>query len=144
MGRAREWTAALNQWSDAQPQFTGAYSGLCRVHRAQLLQLGGGWHDAAREAKAASTAATQGYGALFIGAAFYQLAELHRLRGQTGAADDAYQRASQYGWGTQPGHALLRFTEGRRAAAVAATRRALAETTDLQRRARLLPPTWRS
>ena len=27
--RAREWTAALDAWCDALPQFTGAYSGIC-------------------------------------------------------------------------------------------------------------------
>jgi hypothetical protein len=42
--RGREWTLALNAWCDALPQFTGPYSGICRIHRAELLQLGGaGW-----------------------------------------------------------------------------------------------------
>ena len=32
--RAREWTLALNAWCDARPQYTGAFSGVCRIHRA--------------------------------------------------------------------------------------------------------------
>ena len=47
VGRAREWTVALNAWCDARPQFTGAYSGTCRIHRSELLQLGGAWPEAA-------------------------------------------------------------------------------------------------
>src|SRR6266542_2715999 len=39
--RAREWTLALNAWCDARPQYTGAFSGVCRIHRSELLQLGG-------------------------------------------------------------------------------------------------------
>lgn len=33
--RAREWSAALADWCAAQPDFTGAYRGLCRVHRVK-------------------------------------------------------------------------------------------------------------
>ena len=51
--RAREWSDALAEWSQAQPDFTGAYRGLCRVHRAAILQLGGGWPGAVREARLA-------------------------------------------------------------------------------------------
>ena len=51
--RAREWTAALNAWCDALPQFTGAYSGICRIHRSELLALTGAWTEAAREAELA-------------------------------------------------------------------------------------------
>jgi hypothetical protein len=49
--RAREWTAALNAWCDALPQLTGAYSGMCRIHRSELLQLSGEWSEAVQEAR---------------------------------------------------------------------------------------------
>jgi tetratricopeptide (TPR) repeat protein len=58
--RAREWTVALNAWCDTSPQFTGAYLGVCRIHRSELLQLGGQWRDAAREAHVACDLVTQG------------------------------------------------------------------------------------
>jgi len=137
--RAREWTTALNAWCDALPQLSGAFSGICRIHRSQLLQLGGAWPDAVREAQVACEHLTQGYGELVAGAAFYQLGEIHRLRGEAADADEAYRRASQYGWQTQPGLALLRLAQGKVDASVAAIRRALGESTDTLARSQLLP-----
>lgn len=137
--RAREWIRALNAWCDAQPQFTGAYSGICRVHRAELLQLGGAWQDAVREARIACEQLTRGAGEMLAGAAFYQLGEVHRLRGETVDAEAAYRRVSRYGWETQPGLALLRLVQGRADLAAAAVRRSLGERTDPLERSHLLP-----
>lgn len=137
--RAREWTVALNAWCDARPQFTGAFSGVCRIHRAELLQLGGAWADALREASQACEQLTQGFGEVMAGPAFYQLGEVHRLRGQSASAEEAFRHASEYGWETQPGMALLWLAQGKADASVAAIRRALAETTDRLPRSRLLP-----
>lgn len=137
--RAREWTTALNLWCDSTPQFTGAYSGICRIHRSELLQLGGAWPDAVREARLACTALTQGFGEIVAGGAFYQLGEVHRLLGETTEADEAYRTASRYGWDAQPGLALLRLMQGRIDAAVAAIGRALSEGTEPLQRTRLLP-----
>ncbi len=137
--RAREWSAALADWCDAQPEFTGAYRGLCRVHRVVLLRLSGGWPTALSEARLACTQLTGGYGEVVAGAAFYQLAELHRLRGEFAEAEAAYRDALRYGGDIQPGMALLWLAQGRTDAAAAAIRRALAEAADLAQRAPLLP-----
>ena len=137
--RAREWTLALNAWCDAQPQFSGAFSGVCRTHRAELLQLGGAWADAVREARLARDQLTQGFGEMMAGPAFYQLGEVHRLRGESASAEEAFRLASEYGWETQPGLALLWLAQRKVDASVAAIRRALAETTDRLVRSRLLP-----
>ncbi|MCW8384408.1 response regulator transcription factor [Streptomyces justiciae] len=137
--RAQEWAKALSRWCAAQPDFSGAYRGLCRVHRAALLQLGGAWPEADREARLACAQLTAGYGESAAGSAFYQLAELHRLRGEYAEAEQAYRDTLRHGWDTQPGLALLRLSQDRPTPAAAAIRRALAETTDPMRRARLLP-----
>ena len=137
--RAREWTIALNRWCDARPQFTGAYAGICRIHRSELLQMGGDWLDAVTEAQLACELLTQGFAEVVAGGAFYQLGELHRLRGETAEAADAYRTASRYGWNVQPGLSLLRLQEGKTDVAVAAIGRALSEVTDHMARARLLP-----
>ena len=137
--RAREWTIALNAWCDSRPQLTGVLSGICRVHRAELLQLSGAWPDAVREAQVACDEMTRGYGDLVAGMAFYQLGEVHRLRGEFSDADGAYQHAHRYGWQTQPGWALLRLAQGHVDASMAAIRRSLGETSDQVARARLLP-----
>jgi ATP/maltotriose-dependent transcriptional regulator MalT len=55
--------------------------------------------------------------------AFYQQAELHRLRGDFGEAEESYRRASQYGREPVPGLAQLRLAQGRTEAAEAAIRR---------------------
>ena len=128
--RAREWTVALNAWCDSRPQFTGAYSGICRIHRSELLQLVGAWPEAADEARLACRQLTHGYGLIVTGGAFYQLGDIHRLRGELADAEQAYRQAGQYGWLVQPGVALLRLAQGDTTAAMAAIRRALAESTD--------------
>ena len=136
--RAREWTAALSDWCGVQPDFTGAYRGLCRVHRVAIMQMGGGWPNAVREARLACEQMSGGYGRVVAGGAFYQLAELYRLRGEVTEAEQAYRDALRHGWDAQPGLALLRLAQGRREPAAAAIRRALAETTDPAGRAPLL------
>ncbi|HVE28579.1 MAG TPA: response regulator transcription factor [Mycobacteriales bacterium] len=137
--RAREWSDALAEWCAAQPEFTGAYRGLCRVHRVVLLRLSGGWPTALSEARLACAQLTGGYGEVVAGAAFYQLAELHRLRGESAEAEVAYRDALRYGGDIQPGMALLWLAQGRTDPAAAAIRRALVEAADLAQRAPLLP-----
>ena len=137
--RAREWTLALNAWCDARPQYTGAFSAVCRVHRAELLLLDGAWPDAIREAQLACEQLTRGYGEAMAGPAFCQLAEIYRLRGDFDAAGEAYRNASRYGGQTQPGLALLWLRQGKVDASAAAIRRALAETANPLGRTRMLP-----
>src|SRR5262249_29735879 len=58
-------------------------------------------------------------------AAFCQLAELHRLRGEFDKADEAYRRASLAGLTPHPGMALLRLALGDARGAAAAIERVL-------------------
>jgi DNA-binding CsgD family transcriptional regulator len=136
-GRAREWTAALAQWCEQQPEMV-AFSGVCRVHRAEIMQLRGAWQEAIEEAQRARERA-EGISRQATAAALYQQAEVHRLRGEFAAAEEAYRSASQWGLEPQPGLALLRLAQGRTEAAVAAIRRALGATGDPLQRTKLLP-----
>lgn len=109
MRRAREWSRGLDAWCAAQPDLV-PYAGQCLVHRSQVLQADGDW-DAALEAADRATVRLSDHPA--GGEAHYQQGELFRLRGDLGAAREAYRRASERGRDPQPGLLLLRLAEGR-------------------------------
>ncbi len=136
--RAQEWTAALAQWCEAQPDMV-TFTGQCLVHRAEILQLCGSWQDALCEARRAGERFSRDANKPAATAAFYRQGEVHRLMGEFAAAEDAYRSVSQWGWEPQSGLSLLRLAQGRTDVAAAAIRRVLSETTDRLERARLLP-----
>ncbi|MGH7475975.1 MAG: LuxR C-terminal-related transcriptional regulator [Longimicrobiales bacterium] len=138
MRRAQEWTAALTQWCEAQPDLA-PYRGQCLVRRAEIMQLHGAWPDALEEARRACDHLTKPPGERAAGAAFYQLAEIHRLRGEFDEADEAYRQATKWGRSPHPGLALLRLAQGQLDAAAAAIRRLLAEAEQRRARSNVLP-----
>jgi DNA-binding CsgD family transcriptional regulator len=135
--RAQEWTGALSRMCESQPDLV-PYRGQCLVHRAELLHLHGAWADAMVEALRAGEWLSRPPGQPAVGAAYYQQAELHRLRGDFGKAEEAYREASQWGHSPHPGLALLRLAQGRLPAAEGAIRRATTEVSGPATRARLL------
>ena len=137
LGRAREWTSAFSRVCDQQPEMV-AFSWSCMVHRAEIMQLQGAWPDAMTEACRACERAQRAERRP-PGAALYQQAEIHRLRGEFAKAEDAYHAANERGCEPQPGLALLRLAQGRIDAACAAIRRLTSATSDRLRRAKLLP-----
>ena len=137
--RAREWTGALTRWCEAQPDMV-AHQGLCLVHRAEIMTLGGAWPDALEEARRVGERFTEGaLNQRALGHAAYGQGEVHRLQGRFEAAEAAYREASRLGREPQPGLAMLRLAQGNEDAAAAAIRRAVSETTQPLKRAALLP-----
>jgi DNA-binding CsgD family transcriptional regulator len=137
VGRAQEWTTALSQWCEAQPEML-AFAGVCQVHRSELLQLRGSWAGALDAAQRASDRCRH-INPRAAGAASYQQGEVYRLRGELQAAEAAYEAASRCGCEPQPGLSLLRVAQGRVEPAVAMIGRVMKTTNGPLQRARLLP-----
>ena len=119
--RAYEWSEVLNDWCDKQENPV-PFRGQCLVHRSELMQLHGRWQDALDEAARAIDQLTEPPRSP-LGAACYQKAEVHRVRGEFAEAEEAYASAARVGLDPQPGLALLRFAQGRLDAAESAIRR---------------------
>ena len=135
--RAQEWTAALSSWCDEQSGMI-TFTGECLIRRAAIKQFRGEWQAALAEAELACQrlAIADTYAA---GMGWYRLGELHRVHGDLDAADQAYRKSVEFGDDPQPGLGLLRLAQGKGQAAMAAIQRALDETSEAWRRARLLP-----
>jgi DNA-binding CsgD family transcriptional regulator/tetratricopeptide (TPR) repeat protein len=137
--RAREWTEALTRWCEQQPDMV-AHKGLCLVHRAEIMTLGGAWREALEEARRVAEQFSQGVlNERALGDAAYRQGEVHRLQGQFDEAEAAYREARRFGREPQPGLALMRLAQGKGDAAAAAIRRALNETELPRERVALFP-----
>jgi DNA-binding NarL/FixJ family response regulator len=125
--RAAEWTEATARWLASLPAAV-LFTGVCRVHRSQVLQRKGAWAQAEREAALVCRDLADLHVA---GAAegHYQLGELRRLRGDLDGAEAAYLQAHALGRDPQPGLALLRLAQGRTSTAAASIRAALTAVT---------------
>ncbi len=135
--RAREWTGALSDWCEQQPDLV-SFTGKCLMHRAEVMQAHGDWPAALEEARRASERFTKEANDVAAAQTLYRQGEILRLQGELAAAEAAYRSASRTGWEPQPGLALLRLAQGDTEAALAAIHRILGETTNQPARPQLL------
>lgn len=136
VARARRWTEATERWCD---RFSSAvmFTGICRIHRAQLLRVQGDL-DAAELAASEACAELADLNVEVVGEGNYEMGEARRIRGDLAGAATAYDAAESLGRVPEPGRSLLLLAEGRIDEADASIRTALAEQGDPFPRARLL------
>lgn len=134
--RQRRWTEATEEWLEILPAAV-LFSGICRVHRAELLRLKGDWARAEDEAERVCRELVD-ISVSHVAEGWYQVGEIRRLRGDAAGAEEAYRRAHEHGRDPQPGLAVLRLGEGRVDAARASVEAALAATSSNLERSRLL------
>jgi DNA-binding NarL/FixJ family response regulator len=137
MSRCRAWTNSFSRWCHEHPDLV-LYRGNCLLHSAQVMHVHGDWSDAVESAHRACERLAEPLNSLTLGGAHYVEGDLHRLRGEFGAAEDSYRRANEHGCEPQPGLALMRLAQGRTDTAAASIRRVLDEAVGPVFRARVL------
>jgi class 3 adenylate cyclase len=135
--RAQEWLEATDRW--CRRQEVSGFPGICRVHRAEIVAMRGGWDQAEEELRKATTE-LKAYSAIPpMADGLYAIGEIRRLKGDVAGAEEVLREAHALGRSPQPALALLRLGAGEANAAMAAIGAALRETTANQwARARLL------
>jgi ATP/maltotriose-dependent transcriptional regulator MalT len=135
--RAAEWMDVASRWADEHP--VSAFPGLCRVHRAEVLQMRGEWQRAEEEARRACVE-LDGVNPYNAALSFKEIGEIRRRLGDLEGADAAFRSASDLGLHPQPGLALLRLAEEKVAVAARMIQQALCEVGDDDlARGKLLP-----
>jgi DNA-binding CsgD family transcriptional regulator len=135
--RAREWTRELATWCDARPDLV-AFRGECAVHLSEIQELSGDWPLALKNAQLATQCEERPSSRAITASAWYRAAELHRLCGESDAAERSFERAAALGRDLQPGLGLLRARDGQIDEALGGIRRALAESKEPLSRVDLL------
>ncbi len=134
--RAAEWTRATQQWCEGLGA-AGPFTGVCRVHRAQVLRLQGSWEEAARQAMLVVEEIGD-FDVATVAESYYELGEVKRHAGEMEEAEAAYLQAHTMGRDPQPGLALLRSGRTRGGPVMASLQFALtSEPHDRLKRAKL-------
>ncbi|HYX12301.1 MAG TPA: hypothetical protein VE817_09970, partial [Candidatus Acidoferrum sp.] len=136
--RANEWIEATEKYCDRNS--LEGFPGVCRIHRAEVVAVGGAWERAEAELERATTELT-GFNATPPQAdGFYAIGDIRRLRGDFEGAEAALREAHARGRIPQPALALIRLAQGNVKAAAKAIDAAIGDQSwDQWARARLLP-----
>ena len=108
--RAGEWTEEAERWMHSNS--VGGYTGICKVHRAELKRYRGSWSEAEETARNACVELEKFRILDGIGFARYEIGEVRRRMGDLDSAEEAFQEAYEYGHPAQPGYSLLLLDRG--------------------------------
>jgi len=144
-GRAQQWTDEAERWMHSHS--AGGYTGICKVHRAELKRLHGAWSEAEEAAREACVELERFRLLDGVGFAYYEIGETRRRMGDLDAAEEAFQKAYEYGNSAEPGMSLLLLDRGQideaaRSIATAVARRSgttAGDNSSMLARGRLLP-----
>lgn len=136
--RAQEWTAVLSQWCKSQPDLV-PFRGQCLIRRSQIMHIHGEWSEALYEMQRACRIFSKPPGEPAAGEAYYQLAEIFRLKGDFLQAEKFYTEANKRGRKPQPGIALLRLVQDEKDRAIKSIQNALDEAKAPLQRIKILP-----
>jgi hypothetical protein len=92
-GRASEWTEAALRWCERQA--VGGFPGICRVHRAEILELRGALGRAEQEARLAHDELQRWDMRYILGDSFYEIGSIRLRMGDLPAAEDAFRRRTR-------------------------------------------------
>lgn len=123
--RASEWTEAAERW--CQRQSVSGFPGICRVHRAEVVALGGAWERAEAELRQATDELAAYHAIPPMADGLYALGEVRLRMGELGSAETALREAHALGRSPQPALALIRLAEGNPRAALSAIDSAVRE-----------------
>ena len=108
--RAAEWTEATAAWAARHP--FAIFPGICRVHRAVVLERRGALEDAEREASRACAELLESHLPDAV-AAYAEVGDIRRRLGDLQRAEEAFARAEKLSGHACAGAALLRLAQGR-------------------------------
>lgn len=136
--RASEWIEATEKYCDRNS--LEGFPGVCRIHRAEVVAVGGAWERAEAELERATAELTAFNATPPQADGFYAIGDIRRLRGDFAGAEASLREAHSRGRTPQPALALIRLAQGNVKAAAKAIEGAIADHSwDQWARARLLP-----
>jgi ATP/maltotriose-dependent transcriptional regulator MalT len=135
--RAAEWTETTATWAAQHP--FAIFPGICRVHRAVVLERQGALENAEREATRACAELRSSHLPNAV-TAYAEVGDIRRRLGDLERAEEAFAQAEELSGRACAGAALLRLAQGRLDEARRVIVSCLAEEPpDRLGRARLLP-----
>jgi class 3 adenylate cyclase len=135
--RASQWTEETERWCERSS--VAGFPGVCRIHRAEIVALGGDLPRAKAELEQAAQELAKYKRFPPLGDGLYAIGEVKLRMGDLEGAEAALRDANAHGHTPQPAFAQILMARGDPGAALRSIDSELAETPDLWVRARLLP-----
>jgi class 3 adenylate cyclase len=125
--RASEWIELTDRWCEIES--VHGFPGVCRVHRAEIVAVQGGWQLAIEELERAIEELRKFEAIPVMADGLYAIGDIRRLQGDFEGAEQVLREAHALGRSPQPALALIRLESGKMKSAAAAIEAALAESS---------------